>query len=172
VYFTWSRAFTSAPTKRVLLHLHLQGAQAGAPDTSPTSSTRSPTRPASSCTPTRREACRVRGPQGRHQALVVNVNNAHYVKFPPTFAIRTYEDGGKRKTCVCKVTEDKLESKKFFTSFDTRRCSWFHNVHLDTEDDTKQIQAYKCMRLSGPDVNLKDWKTVSDHFRTVCSGLA
>jgi hypothetical protein len=96
-------------------------------------------------------------------SLVVNVNNAHYVKFPSMFAIRTYNVNSKRKICVCKVTEDKLESKKFFTSFDTRRCTWFHKVNLDNEEDTEHMQTYKSMHLSGK--NTKDWKTVSDPFQ-------
>jgi len=83
--------------ERVLLHLHLQGAQAGAPDTSPTSSTRSPTRQASSCATTRGKACRVRGPQGRHQVhLVLAARHQPDWKNPPSVRPRRPAPGNGR----------------------------------------------------------------------------
>ena len=100
------------------------------------------------------------------QLLVVNVNNTYYVKFPHMFGIRLYNDKNENTTkiCVCKVTEDTLVPKKFFTSLDTRRCSWFHKVHQDTEDDMQLIQEYKKMKLKGLSVDVKTWRTVSDQF--------
>ncbi len=86
------------------------------------------------------------------QLLVVNVNNTHYFKFPPTLAISAYaEEGtGAEMLRVCEVAEDRLQRSFFFTAFDTRRCSWFRDVHLDTEEDTELVQTYKKIYLSEP----------------------
>jgi hypothetical protein len=101
------------------------------------------------------------------QFLVVNVNNTHYVKFPPTLAIRAYnaEDTGEKMLRVCEVAEDSLQRSFFFTAFDTRRCSWFRDVHLDTEEDTELVQTYKRISLSEPSGGAGEWSTVSDQFQ-------
>jgi hypothetical protein len=101
------------------------------------------------------------------QFLVVNVNNTHYVKFPPTLAIRAYnaEDTGEKMLRVCEVAEDSLQRSFFFTAFDTRRCSWFRDVHLDTEEDTELVQTYKRISLSEPSRGAREWSTVSDQFQ-------
>jgi len=65
---------------------------------------------------------------------------------------------------VCEV-QDRLQQKNFFTAFDTRRCSWFRDVHLDTEEDTELIQTYKKISLSGQSGKAGEWSTVSDQFQ-------
>ena len=91
---------------------------------------------------------------------VVNVKNAYYIKFPPTFAIRAH---GKdlADLHVCDVQGDTLHDMFFFTAFDTRRYSWFRKYRLDTEEETREIEEFEQIRLSPPTTG---WKTVSDHF--------
>jgi hypothetical protein len=91
---------------------------------------------------------------------VVNVQNAYYIKFPPTFAIRAR---GKdlADLHVCEVREDTLHDMFFFTAFDTRRYSWFRNYRLDTEEDTRDIEDFEKISLSP---GAAGWQTVSDHF--------
>ena len=52
--------------------------------------------------------------------LVVNVKNAYYIKFPPTFAIRAHGED-LADLHVCEVQNDTLHDMFFFTAFDTRR---------------------------------------------------
>ena len=41
---------------------------------------------------------------------------------------------------VCEVAQDRLQRNFFFTAFDTRRCSWFRDVHLDTDGADTDVQ--------------------------------
>lgn len=100
------------------------------------------------------------------QCLIVNANNTHYVKFPPMFAIRAYAKGTGQKTLrVCDIQNDEFKQAFFFTAFDTRRCSWFRDVHLDTDEDTELIQTYKTIYLNTQSEPPDKWKTVADQFQ-------
>jgi hypothetical protein len=91
---------------------------------------------------------------------VVNVKNAYYIKFPPTFAIRAHGED-LADLHVCDVRGDTLHDMFFFTAFDTRRYSWFRKYRLDTEEETREIEEFEQIRLSPPTTG---WKTVSDQF--------
>lgn len=94
--------------------------------------------------------------------MVVNVQNAYFVKFPTSFTIRarTHQDTRKNKEIfVCETKYDSLKTKYFLTAFDTRRYNWFNNVHLDTKEDTECIQSYKNIYLQN---------VTSDIVKTVC----
>jgi hypothetical protein len=90
----------------------------------------------------------------------VNVKNAYYIEFPPTFAIRAC-GVDLADLHVCKVQEDTLKDVFFFTAFDTRRYNWFRNDQLDTKEDTQEIEDFEKISLSPPAIG---WKTVSDHI--------
>ena len=53
----------------------------------------------------------------------------------------------------------------FFTACDTRRCSWFRDVHLDTDEDTELIQTYKTISLKTQSETPDKWRTVADQFQ-------
>jgi hypothetical protein len=91
---------------------------------------------------------------------VVNVKNAYYIKFPPTFAIRACGED-LADLHVCDVRKDILHDMFFFTAFDTRRYSWFRKYRLDTEEDTRDIEAFEKISLSP---GATGWQTVSDDF--------
>jgi hypothetical protein len=91
---------------------------------------------------------------------VVNVQNAYYIKFPPTFAIRACGED-LADLHVCDVRKDILHDMFFFTAFDTRRYSWFRKYRLDTEEDTRDIEDFEKISLSP---GAAGWQTVSDHF--------
>jgi hypothetical protein len=90
---------------------------------------------------------------------VVNVQNAYYIKFPPTFAIRARGED-LADLHVCNVREDTLHGMFFFTAFDTRRYSWFCKYRLDTEEDTRDIENFEKISLSPGTAGCQ---TVSDH---------
>ncbi len=109
----------------------------------------------------------------KKQQVILNVKNAYYIEFPPTFAIRAYGED-LADLHVCKVREDMLRDMFFFTVFDTRRYSWFRNYRLDMEEDTREIEDFEKISLSPP---APGWKTVSDHFNdnlqwAWCTGMS
>ncbi len=91
---------------------------------------------------------------------VVNVQNAYYIKFPPTFAIRACGED-LADLHVCEVQEDTLHDMFFFTAFDTRRYSWFRKYRLDTEEENREIEDFEKISLLS---RVPRWKTVSDQF--------
>jgi hypothetical protein len=104
--------------------------------------------------------------ESEKQHMVVNANNAYFVKFPPSFAIRACmneDDDSSENIFVCETKNDSLGIEFFFTVFDTRRYNWFENIHLDTKEDTNSIQNYKKICFCDND-NINKIRTVSDRF--------
>ena len=99
-----------------------------------------------------------------HTSLGSSYLIAHVLHYPPpptpqhSFVITKHLQ-------VCQVGLDTLAPKKFFTTFDTRRCSWFRNVRMDTKEDTDVVQQFKNIYLSGDCSDKELWKTVSDPFQ-------
>jgi hypothetical protein len=104
--------------------------------------------------------------ESEKQHMVVNANNAYFVKFPPSFAIRAYGNAhgdNANDIFVCETKSDFLQIEYFLTAFDTRRYNWFKSIQLDTKEDTKSIQDYKKIQLSND--NARKIRTVSDPFQ-------
>ena len=68
---------------------------------------------------------------------------AYFIKFPTSFVIRAHKrgiDGDVKHIFVHETKHDFLKTRYFITTFDTRKCDWFKNVELDTEEDTIYLQ--------------------------------